>query len=81
VLVTQLELVNRLFFRKKKEVKPEVLSEETCCSCGNVGTRGFEEGDNVFGSGKRCVKCSSTDTMISAIYGVYPPDQSEGSRR
>jgi hypothetical protein len=66
-----------MLFRQKKETKPEVFSEETCSSCGEVSTRPFEEGDIVFNVGKNCIKCSSPSTKITAIYGVYPPEDSK----
>jgi hypothetical protein len=61
---------------KKKDPKPEIFSEETCQSCGEKIRRSFEEGDYVFRAGSPCKKCSS-DTIISSIYGEYPPEKQE----
>lgn len=63
-----------MFFRKKKEVKPEIFTEEVCQACGEKFRRNFEEGDYVFRSGSACKKCSSSNTLIGAIYGEYPPE-------
>ena len=65
-----------LFGSKKKEVKPEIFTEETCQSCDEKSRRRFEEGDYVYkNSGTaNCKKCSSSNVMISAIYGEYPAD-------
>lgn len=63
-----------MFFKKKKEIKPEIYSEENCGSCGEKTRRGFQEGDYVFRAGMLCKKCSSPNTLISAIYGEYPAE-------
>ena len=70
-----------LFFGKKKEVKPEIYAEETCQSCGDKQRRKFEEGDYVFRAGAQCKKCSSSDTLITAVYGEYPADPKNKSPR
>jgi len=60
-------------FRKKKEIVPEIYSEETCQSCNQITRRSFEEGDYVYRSGLQCKKCSSSNAIvITAIYGEYP---------
>jgi hypothetical protein len=59
---------------RKKEVKPETYTEETCQSCGEKSRRQFEDGDYVYKTGGQCKKCSSSDTLVSAIYGEYPQD-------
>lgn len=63
-----------MLFGKKKEVKPEIFTEDTCQSCGEKSRRQFEDGDYVYGSGKQCKKCSSANTLVTAVYGEYPPD-------
>jgi hypothetical protein len=63
-----------VLFGKKKEVKPDIYSEDTCQSCGEKMRRRFEEGDYVFKAGKQCKKCSSSDTMVTAVYGEYPEE-------
>lgn len=63
-----------MLFRKKKEIKPEIYTEETCQACGEKLRRRFEDGDYVFRSAAACKKCSSLNTIISAIYGEYPPE-------
>jgi len=63
-----------VLFGKKKEVKPEIYSEDTCHSCGENARRRFEEGDYVYGSWLQCKKCSSSNILVIAIYGEYPPD-------
>jgi len=63
-----------MLFRKKKEVKPEIFTEETCQSCGEKSRRDFKEGDYIYGAGAKCEKCSASGTLISAIYGEYPPE-------
>jgi len=63
-----------MLFGKKKEVKPEIYSENTCQSCSEKARRQFEEGDYVYRSGAQCKKCSSSNTLVTAIYGEYPPD-------
>lgn len=60
-----------MLFIKKKEIKPEIYSEDTCQSCGEKARRPFKEGDFVFGSGEQCKKCSS-NSLVTAIYGEYP---------
>ncbi|HVX03056.1 MAG TPA: hypothetical protein VHA09_07870 [Nitrososphaera sp.] len=63
-------------FGKKKEVQPTIYTEETCGSCGEKVRRAFEEGDYVFAPGPAaCTKCGSSSTMVSAIYGEYPPEK------
>jgi hypothetical protein len=63
-----------MFFKKKKEIKPEIFTEESCQACGEKTRRRFEDGDYVYKSVKVCAKCSSSNIMISAIYGEYPPE-------
>jgi hypothetical protein len=63
-----------VLFGKKKEIKPEIYSEDTCHLCGENARRRFKEGDYVYGSGLQCKKCSSSNTLVTAIYGEYPPD-------
>jgi hypothetical protein len=63
-----------VFFRKKKEVKPEIFAEETCRACGEKTRRRFEDGDFVYKSAAACKNCSSADTLITAIYGEYPAE-------
>lgn len=62
-------------FGKKKEIVPEVYSEDTCQSCGEKTRRPFKEGDYVYGRGDQCKKCSSADTFVTAVYGEYPPEE------
>ena len=64
-----------MLFGKKKEVKPEIYSEDTCQSCGEKTRRQFEEGDYVYRSGVQCKKCSSSNTLVTAIYGEYPAEE------
>jgi ribosomal protein L37AE/L43A len=64
-----------ILFRKKKEVKPEIYSEDTCHSCGEKTRRRFEEGDYVYKHGAQCKKCSSSDTLVTAVYGEYPEEK------
>lgn len=64
-----------MLFRKKKEVKPEIYSEDTCQSCGEKTRRRFEEGDYVYKPGAQCKKCSSSDTLVTAVYGEYPEEK------
>jgi hypothetical protein len=64
-----------LLFGKKKEVKPEIYAEDTCQSCGEKTRRQFEEGDYVYKSGLQCKKCSSSNTLVTAIYGEYPEEE------
>lgn len=63
-----------MFFRKKKEVKPEIFTEESCQACGEKSRRKFEDGDYVFKPATACKNCSSPNTIISAVYGEYPPE-------
>jgi hypothetical protein len=63
-----------MLFGKKKEVKPEIFTEDTCQSCGEKTRRQFEDGDYVYGTGMQCKKCSSANTLVTAVYGEYPPD-------
>ncbi len=60
-----------MLFRKKKEIKPEIYTEQTCQSCGEKSRRQFEENDYVYRTGAQCKKCESSNTLISAIYGEY----------
>ena len=62
-------------FGKKKEVKPEIYSEDTCRSCSEKTRRPFREGDYVYGHGEQCKKCSSSDTLVTAVYGEYPEEK------
>ena len=64
-----------MLFGKKKEIKPEIYSEDTCQSCGEKTRRRFEEGDYVYKPGTRCKKCSSSDTLVTAVYGEYPEEK------
>ena len=64
-----------MLFRKKKEVKPEIYSEDTCQSCSEKTRRRFEEGDYVYNAGAQCKKCSSSDTLVTAVYGEYPEEK------
>jgi ribosomal protein L37AE/L43A len=64
-------------FGKKKEIKPEIYSEDTCQSCGEKTRRRFEEGDYVYRSGVQCKKCSSPDTLVTAVYGEYPEENNK----
>lgn len=63
-----------ILFGKKKEVKPEIYSEDTCQSCGEKTRRQFVESDYVYRSSMQCKKCSSSNTLVTAIYGVYPEE-------
>jgi hypothetical protein len=62
----------RLFGKKKKEVTPEIYSEDTCQSCKEKTRRQYKEGDYVYGSGMQCRQCMSSKTLVTAIYGEYP---------
>ena len=64
-----------MLFGKKKEVKPEIYSEDTCQSCSEKMRRRFEEGDYVYKHGVQCKKCSSSDTLVTAVYGEYPEEK------
>ncbi|MEO9319172.1 MAG: hypothetical protein ABI361_00710 [Nitrososphaera sp.] len=62
-----------MLFGKKKEDPPRVYTEETCGKCGEKIRRSFQEGDFVFRKlDAECSKCSSTELMITGIYGEYP---------
>jgi hypothetical protein len=63
-----------MIFGKKKEIIPEIYSEDICQSCSEKTTRRFEEGDHVYGAGMQCKKCTSTNTVVTAIYGEYPEE-------
>lgn len=63
-----------MLFGKKKEVKPDIYTEDKCQACGENTRRQFEEGDYVYRSGLQCKKCSSSNTLVVAIYGEYPPE-------
>ncbi|MGI0014726.1 MAG: hypothetical protein ACREBU_14985 [Nitrososphaera sp.] len=63
-----------MLFRKKKEIKPKIFTEETCPSCGEKSRRDFKDGDYIYGTGTQCKKCSASGTLINAIYGEYPPE-------
>ena len=62
-------------FGKKKEVRPEIYSEDTCQSCSEKMRRPFKVGDYVFRHGEQCKKCVSSDTLITAVYGEYPEEE------
>jgi hypothetical protein len=61
-----------MLFGKKKEITPEIYSEDTCQSCSEKTKRHYEEEDHVYGSGLKCKKCMSSKTVVTAIYGEYP---------
>jgi ribosomal protein L37AE/L43A len=63
-----------MLFGKKKEIMPEIYSEDTCQSCNEKTKRRFQEGDHVYGSGMQCKKCKSSNTLVTAIYGEYPEE-------
>ena len=63
-----------MLFGKKKEITPEIYSEDLCQSCGEKTKRRYEERDYVYGSGFQCKKCMSSNTVVSAIYGEYPEE-------
>lgn len=63
-----------MIFGKKEPPTPAIYTEETCNSCGEKSRRPFEVGDCVFGSGSSCKKCHSS-TMVTAVYGEYPPEK------
>ena len=75
-----MELDSSMLFGKKKEITPEIYTEDTCKSCGEKTRRRFEDGDYVFGAGMQCKKCSSSNTLVTAIYGEYPPDKNDKSK-
>jgi hypothetical protein len=64
-----------MLFRKKREILPEIFTEDSCQSCGEKARRRFQDGDYVFGTGLQCKKCSSLNTLVTAIYGEYPPEK------
>jgi hypothetical protein len=64
-----------ILFGKKKEVIPEIYSEDTCQSCGEKTRRRFEKGDYVYKTGAQCKKCLSSDTLVTAVYGEYPEEK------
>lgn len=63
-----------MIFGKKEPPLPTIYTEETCDSCKDKLRRPFEQGDYVFAAGASCKKCHS-QTMISAVYGEYPPEK------
>ncbi|MDQ3718279.1 MAG: hypothetical protein M3298_03000 [Thermoproteota archaeon] len=64
-----------MLFSKKKEVTPEIHSEDFCQSCGEKTKRHYEEEDFVYGRGLQCSKCMSSDTLVTAIYGEYSKEE------
>jgi hypothetical protein len=64
-----------MLFGKKKEVTPEIYSEDFCQSCGKKTKRRYEEEDYVYGSGLQCKKCMSSNTVVTAIYGEYSEEE------
>ena len=63
-----------MLFGKKKEITPEIYSEDTCLSCTEITKRRHEERDYVYGAGLQCKKCMSPNTIVTAIYGEYPEE-------
>jgi hypothetical protein len=63
-----------MLFGKKKEITPEIYSEDTCLSCTEITKRRYEERDYVYGGGMQCKKCTSPNTIVTAIYGEYPEE-------
>ena len=63
-----------MWFRKKKEVKPQIFTEETCQACNENTRRRFEDGDFVYKAAAVCKNCFSSNTLITAIYGEYPAE-------
>jgi hypothetical protein len=63
-----------MLFGKKKEIVPEIYSEDFCQSCREKTKRRYEEGDYVYGTGLQCKKCMSSSTLVTAIYGEYPEE-------
>ena len=63
-----------MLFGKKKEITPEIYSEDFCQSCSEKTKRRYEEGDYIYGSGLHCKKCMSSNTVVTAIYGEYPEE-------
>jgi hypothetical protein len=70
-----------MLFAKKKEITPEIYSEDTCLSCSEITRRRNEEGDYVYGAGLQCKKCMSSNTIVTAIYGEYPEEEDKGEIR
>ncbi|MER3408084.1 MAG: hypothetical protein C4292_04870 [Nitrososphaera sp.] len=68
-------------FGKKPEALPTIYSEQSCNSCGNRERRPFEQGDHVFTRGKQCARCGSSDTLVTAVYGEYPPDEKNKKKK
>jgi hypothetical protein len=66
-----------MFFKKKKEIKPEIFTEENCQACGEKSRRQFKDGDYVYAAASVCKNCSSSNTIISSIYGEYPAEQNK----
>ena len=64
-----------MLFGRKKEVKPEIYSEDLCQACGKKTRRRFEEGDYVYKHGKNCENCLSSDTLVTSVYGEYPEEK------
>lgn len=64
-----------MFWGKKPEPVATIYTEETCNSCGDHARRPFESGDNVYEQGRACTKCGSS-TVVTAVYGEYPPEKS-----
>ncbi len=63
-----------MLFGKKKEITPEIYSEDFCQSCSEKTKRRYEEGDYIYGSGLQCKKCMSFNTVVTAIYDEYPEE-------
>lgn len=68
-------------FGKKPEVLPTIYTEQSCNSCGHKERRPFEQGDHVFAKGAPCARCGSSDTLLSAIYGEYPPNPDKKKKK
>lgn len=64
-----------MIFGKKEPPLPTIYTEVMCNSCGEKSRRPFEVGDYVFGPGSACIKCHSSSTMVTAVYGEYPPEK------
>jgi hypothetical protein len=69
-----------MLFGKKKEMTPEIYTIDTCKSCGQKTKRRFEAGDYVFGTGLQCKNCSSSDTLVTSIYGEYPLENNKSEK-
>ena len=69
-----------MLFGKKKEITPEIYSEDTCQSCSEISRRRYEEKDYVYGSGLKCKKCMSPNTVVTAIYGEYPEEDKKKAK-